>query len=195
MKNHPIATALALAEKVHSGQRWKESSVPFIYHPLGVASLVLFFGGDMAQAQAAILHDTLTEGKSCEEISREFGVEVGDLVRAFQDPPEVKQGEWEWAQIKKAYLNKLQSLPQRALFTCICEELHEITILNLELKTKEQIVLKRYPVPGRDIGWYFKSVLSIAYNRLAEEKYQPLVSEFATQTKTLSQRVFEGVPN
>jgi hypothetical protein len=156
---------------------------------------VLFYGGDEVQAIAALLHDTIAETISPKEIEASLGKEVADLVRAFEDPPEVPSLPKEWAQIKKAYLNKVKALPDRSLFVVICEELHELTTLNIELKSLGTEVWKRYPVPGRDVGWYFREVLSIAYQRLNSPANNAFVSEFATQTKRLSDRVFEGNEN
>jgi (p)ppGpp synthase/HD superfamily hydrolase len=193
MKNHSLAAALEWAEKVHSTQKWKNTSQPFLHHPLAVAALVLFYGGDFQQAQAALLHDLIGEGVSCDEIAKQFGEATADLVRVFEDPPEVSVGKWEWSEAKKAYLKKVESLSERSLLVIACEELHELTTLNLDLKSLGRDVWNRYPVPGRDVGWYFRTLLNILYPKLNEVRSKALVSEFATQTKLLSNVVFEGM--
>lgn len=188
-----LTAAFDFSEKLHRNRKWKNGETLFLHHPLGVASFVLFYGGDESQAQAALLHDTLGEGATLGQIEQKFGKGVRDLVQAFEDPPEVNLSTMEWAAIKKAYMKKIETLPPRAVFVIACEELHEITILNQELKTNELKVWKQYPVPGRDLGWYFKNLASIFYKKLSEPQYQGLISEFAAQTKVLSNRVFEGI--
>jgi (p)ppGpp synthase/HD superfamily hydrolase len=188
-----LTSAFDFAENLHRNRKWKNGEITFLHHPIGVASLVLFYGGDQSQAQAALLHDTLGEGATLTQIQEKFGKEVRELVEAFEDPPGVNSQTMEWANIKKAYISKIETLPTRAVFVIACEELHEITTLNQELKSNTIKVWKHYPVPGRDLGWYFKNLASVFYKKLDEPKYQSLVSEFATQTKILSNRVFEGI--
>ncbi|MBM4316539.1 MAG: HD domain-containing protein [Deltaproteobacteria bacterium] len=195
MKKSALGTALEWAAKIHFDQKWKNGKSSFLHHPLGVASLVLFYGGDEAQATAALLHDTIAANISTKEIEAQFGKEIANLVRAFEDPPEVSTLSNEWAQIKKAYLNKVKALPDRSLSVVLCEELHELTTLNIELRSLGSDVWRRYPVPGRDVGWYFRELLSIAYQRLNSPSHSAFISEFATQTKRLSDRVFEGNEN
>jgi (p)ppGpp synthase/HD superfamily hydrolase len=190
-----LAAALEFAQEFHGSQTWKQDKKSFLHHPLGVASLVLFYGGDSVQAQAALIHDTICEGATVHQIEAIFGSEVRSLVEAFQDPPEARNEKLEWSEIKNAYFNKIKGLEDRACFVIVCEELHELTCLNLDLKTQGAKVWERYPVPGRDLGWYYKSLLSIVYAKLSRESYRALVTEFAAQTKVLSLRVFEGIEN
>lgn len=194
MLHSQLAEALEFASKIHQGKNWKDTSRPFIYHPMAVASLVLFYGGDEVQAQAAILHDTIVEGShNLDEIEKQFGPDVANLVRAFEDPPEAFQVNLSWADKKKAYLTKIEKLSPYALLLIACEELHELATLNQDIKYLGAQSWKRYPVPGRDIGWYYKTLATILYHRLNEERYRPLISEFASETKRLTHQVFEGI--
>lgn len=61
---------------------------------MGVASFVLFYGGDESQAQAALLHDTLGDGATLNQIEKTFGKEVRDSVGAFEDPPKLIPTPW-----------------------------------------------------------------------------------------------------
>ena len=190
--DHKLAEALDFARRIHHTKTWKETSRPFIHHPMAVASLVMFYGGNNSQTIAALLHDTISETAKIDEIGKQFGAEVADLVRAFEDPPEVLQNKLEWSEAKKAYLKKIETLPIGAVFVVACEELHELSVLIHDAKYLGSQVWKRFPVPARDIGWYYKSLTSILYHKLKDPHYQTLVAEFATQTKILSNQVFEG---
>ncbi len=193
MKSPKLTEAFGLAVKIHQHKKWKKTERAFLHHPLGVASLVQFYGGDEEQVQAALIHDTLSEGVTYEEIHHQFGIEVANLVKAFEDPPEVAALKMNWAQSKRGYIQKIEHLPPRAIFVIACEELHELMAIIHDAKYFGASVWNNYPVPGRDLGWYYKTLTSTFYTQLSEEKYRPLVSEFASQTKILSNRVFEGI--
>jgi len=193
MNGSRIPEALTFAVKAHQSKKWKDTDRPFIHHPLAVAAMVQFYGGNDVQAQAAILHDTITEGVSVQELHKLFGLEVAELVSAFEDPPEVNQLKMNWADGKKAYIKKIENLPPQSVLVIACEELHELTVLLHDLKSQGSKVWNRYPVPGRDLGWYYKLLTATLYKKLTEDKYRPLISEFANQTKILTNQVFEGI--
>ena len=46
MMTDKIAQALALAVEAHDGQKRKGTNIPYIAHPMGVASLALDHGAD-----------------------------------------------------------------------------------------------------------------------------------------------------
>ena len=49
--------AVTLARTLHASQRRKGTSIPYVSHLIGVASLVLDDGGSEDEAIAALLHD------------------------------------------------------------------------------------------------------------------------------------------
>ncbi|GAB6032108.1 Guanosine-3',5'-bis(diphosphate) 3'-pyrophosphohydrolase MESH1 [Chamberlinius hualienensis] len=73
----------------HKDQRRKDvEQTPYINHPLGVAQILSEEGGvtDIATILAAILHDTVEDtDTNFEEIEKEFGNEVADIVREVTD--------------------------------------------------------------------------------------------------------------
>ena len=87
----PLSTrfdhALLFAAQVHRDQGHK-SGIPYISHLLGVASIVLDYGGDEEMAIAALLHDAVEDHggrpmlKMIEQI---FGVRVAKIVDGCTD--------------------------------------------------------------------------------------------------------------
>src|SRR5664279_3001278 len=61
----PLSTrfdhALLFAAQVHRNQERKKSGIPYVSHLLGVASIVLDYGGDEEMAIAALLHDAVED--------------------------------------------------------------------------------------------------------------------------------------
>ena len=80
--------AFLYAHELHGDQCRKGTLVPYMAHLMGVASLVLEYGGDEEQAIAALLHDAIEDCghlTSYEEIRRRFGERVTAIVRACTD--------------------------------------------------------------------------------------------------------------
>ncbi|MFM1942883.1 MAG: guanosine-3,5-bis(diphosphate) 3-pyrophosphohydrolase [Verrucomicrobiota bacterium] len=83
-----IEAAWFAAER-HRGQRRKDVvGTPYIYHPLGVAEILVREGGveDLVILQAALLHDVLEDtATSAGELAARFGDEVCGLVVELTD--------------------------------------------------------------------------------------------------------------
>ncbi|MGB2788605.1 MAG: HD domain-containing protein, partial [Dokdonella sp.] len=79
--------ALDYARVAHAAQVRKGSSIPYLYHLLGVASLVIEFGGDEDQAIAGLLHDVIEDcGEPHRALVRaQFGDAVADIVEDCTD--------------------------------------------------------------------------------------------------------------
>ena len=73
--------AVEFAQKVHKEQK-RESGEPYFVHPEAVADMVMDMGMDANCVIAAMLHDTVEDGKgvTIETIEKEFGSEVAKLV-------------------------------------------------------------------------------------------------------------------
>lgn len=83
-----IVKATAYAIAAHTGQKRKNGS-DYYHHPLEASSLVHDAGGSEDTIVAAILHDTVEDTKvTREDIEREFGTAVRDLVEAVTNLPE-----------------------------------------------------------------------------------------------------------
>jgi guanosine-3',5'-bis(diphosphate) 3'-pyrophosphohydrolase len=85
MSHADLLKATHFAAEKHSGQKRKDAfGTPYINHPLGVATNILDIGGidDLTTLQGAVLHDTVEDtAATFEELEKQFGKEVADLVR------------------------------------------------------------------------------------------------------------------
>jgi GTP pyrophosphokinase len=104
-----IEEALNYAKEVHKGQK-RRSGKDYITHPFEVARVLASIGADEDLIIAALLHDTIEEGKNKEKIEKEifekFGSSIYFMVRAMSKDPEItdkdEQYEEYLEQIKKA---------------------------------------------------------------------------------------------
>jgi len=81
--------AFLFAAEKHAGQARKASTIPYIAHLMGVASLVLEFGGDEDMAIAALLHDVVEDcggAPMLKEVQRRFGSRWRRLSMAARTP-------------------------------------------------------------------------------------------------------------
>jgi guanosine-3',5'-bis(diphosphate) 3'-pyrophosphohydrolase len=74
-----VRRAFELARERHAGKR-RASGVPYLAHPLGVATVVADLGLDAVSVEAALLHDAVEEGLvTLEEVAGQFGPEVAKI--------------------------------------------------------------------------------------------------------------------
>ena len=122
------------ARVAHAAQVRKGSNIPYLYHLLGVASLVMEFGGNEDQAIAGLLHDTIEDcGAEHEQLIRtQFGDAVADIVVACTDGTaegksslvDAEAKKRDWMQRKLTYLAHLADAPDAILLVSACDKLH-----------------------------------------------------------------------
>ncbi len=162
-----FSRAVDYARIAHAAQFRKGSDIPYIYHLLGVASLVIEFGGSEDQAIAGLLHDTLEDcGASHEAVIREqFGDAVAAIVKDCTDGtaegkvshtnPEAKRRDW--IERKLAYLAHLRTAPEQTLLVSACDKLHNARAIVQDLENPDvgTRVFERF-TGGREgtLGYY-----------------------------------------
>ena len=99
-----VAKAMDFAAQKHTDQRRKGSNdEPYINHPAEVAYLLASTGADVETVAAGYLHDTVedTETKH-EEILREFGENISDIIREVTDDKSLPKAERKRLQLEHA---------------------------------------------------------------------------------------------
>ena len=132
------------ARIAHAAQVRKGSNIPYLYHLLGVASLVMEFGGNEDQAIAGLLHDTIEDcGAEHEQLIRtQFGDAVADIVVACTDGTaegkstlvDAEAKKRDWMQRKLAYLAHLADASDEALLVSACDKLHNARAIVQDMK-------------------------------------------------------------
>ncbi|WP_460728903.1 HD domain-containing protein [Lysobacter rhizosphaerae] len=136
--------AVDYARIAHAAQVRKGSGIPYLYHLLGVASLVIEFSGSEDQAIAGLLHDTLEDCGAHHEpiIRKEFGDTVADIVLACTDGTAESKGEHttpeakkrDWLARKQAYIAHLTEAPDHVLLVSGCDKLHNARAIVQDLE-------------------------------------------------------------
>ena len=166
----------------HAEQRRKGSEVPYVSHLLQVAGLVLEHGGDVDQAVAGFLHDSLEDATSPEQrraregiLRDEFGEDVLRMVRACTD---TQEGEFlgnktPWKERKSRYLEHLVHADARCALVTACDKRHNLGAMVGDMRAHGVQYLDRFNAGASDQVWYFEGVVEALRERipgrLAEE--------------------------
>src|SRR5215475_4013150 len=124
-------------------------------------AFVLEAGGDAAQAAAALLHDTLEDGEdvTAEQLRREFGADVAEIVVACSDllPDDTRERKSRWSDRKRRYLAQLASAAPRVRLVAACDKLHNLRTLIADLREHGPDTLARFTASPEQTRWYYES--------------------------------------
>jgi (p)ppGpp synthase/HD superfamily hydrolase len=166
--------AIAFAADKHKGQTRKASTIPYIAHLMGVASLVLEAGGDEDLAIAALLHDVVEDcggAPMLREVRRRFGHRVAAIVDictdadTFPKPP--------WRERKEKYIGRLEEADAGARLVSVADKLNNVRSILSDYRAIGESVWSRFN-GGRDgTLWYYRTLrdefLRGATNRLTRD--------------------------
>lgn len=151
--------AFLFAAEKHSGQTRKASTIPYIAHLMGVASLVLEAGGDEDLAIAALLHDVVEDCGGVpmlKEVRRRFGPRVAKVVDGCTDadiypkPP--------WRERKEKYIRRLRQEGPDTRLVSAADKLNNVRSIVSDYRAIGESVWSRFN-GGRDgTLWYYRTL-------------------------------------
>jgi (p)ppGpp synthase/HD superfamily hydrolase len=153
--------ALLYAHALHGDQHRKGTTVPYIAHLMGVASLVLEYGGDEDLAIAALLHDAIedcADRTSYAEIGRRFGERVTEIVRACTDVDTTPKPPW--LERKEAYVARVAHEPADARLVSAADKLYNVRTLLKDYRLVGDAVWSRFTGDKRDPLWYYRTLVT-----------------------------------
>jgi GTP pyrophosphokinase len=175
--------ALLYAFELHRAQRRKISGTPYVAHLLGVAGLVLEYGGNEDTAIAALLHDSVEDQGGApvrEEIRRRFGSTVVEIVDGCTDtdvspkPP--------WRERKERQLAHAATARHEVRLVLAADKLHNLRALMRDYRVAGETIWESFR-GGRDgTLWYFTHMLASlrhAGNFPLLDDYSRTLDEFA----------------
>ena len=166
--------ALLFATRKHAGQHRKGTTVPYVAHLLGVASLVLEAGGDEDLAIAALLHDVVEDcggAPMLKEIRRRFGERVAHVVDGCTDtdldpkPP--------WRQRKEDYIAHLRTADADTRLVSAADKLHNARSIVATYREIGDRVWERFHGKRDGTLWYYRTLL----DEFQRKKSIPLIRE------------------
>lgn len=190
--------ALLFATRAHSGQWKKGTTVPYIAHLLGVASLVLDAGGDEDLAIAALLHDVVEDCGGLpmlKKVRKLFGTRVAHIVDACSDyRGSAGSLKPEWRKRKEAYLHHLRVADSDVRLVSAADKLHNSRQILADYREIGDKVFERFTGKREGTLWYYdallKEFLRTKRNRLVNE-LERVVRDLQAMTARPSKRVSE----
>lgn len=154
-----FSEALTYAYTIHAAQIRKGSNVPYISHLLAVSALVIENGGTEDQAIAALLHDAVEDQGGldrADDIARQFGPEVRDMVLACTDA--VTEPKPDWHIRKRTYVARLAAKSTAALLVTLADKTHNAQTITDDRARVGEAVWDRFSQPKADTLWYYKAL-------------------------------------
>ncbi len=187
--------AFNFAAEKHAGQTRKASAIPYVAHLMGVASLVLEFGGDEDMAIAALLHDVVEDcggAPMLKEVRRQFGSRVAKIVDGCTDsdvypkPP--------WRERKETYIQHLKSADAETRLVSAADKLNNVRSILADYREVGESVWDRFK-GGRDgTLWYYKTLLQEFLRRKPNRLVRELELEIRELEATVSQTDGATIP-
>ena len=167
-----IEKAVNYATKAHEGQVRKGGDIPFISHPIAVASMILSHCSEKTVA-AALLHDTIEDTDvTYEDLVREFGKEVADMVLDVTE----KDKSASWKDRKTALLNEIPDFPIESLKIKTADNYHNLSSIEYDLMIEGEKTWDKFNAPKTDQKWYFTSLVAAIEKRANKENDETLSS-------------------
>ncbi len=155
--------ALLFAAEVHRHQDRKRSGIPYLSHLLGVASIVLDYGGDEDLAIAGLLHDAAEDhgGRAMlHTIEQMFGPRVAKVVDGCtdsygdEDKPKPK-----WYPRKLRYLHRVRKEDAETRFVSAADKLYNTRAILRDLRQAGDSAFDRFSAPKAKVLWYYRSLV------------------------------------
>jgi (p)ppGpp synthase/HD superfamily hydrolase len=152
--------AFSFAAEKHAGQTRKASTIPYIAHLMGVASLVLEFGGDEDLAIAALLHDVVEDcggAPMLKEVGRRFGMRVAKIVDGCTDSDTYPKPPWRAR--KESYIRHLKSADAETRMVSAADKLNNVRSILSDYREVGESVWARFMGGREGTLWYYRALL------------------------------------
>jgi (p)ppGpp synthase/HD superfamily hydrolase len=181
--------ALAYAAQLHRRQLRNGTTIPYISHLLGVASIALEIGADEDQAIAALPHDAVEDQggeATLGAIGERFGGGVASIVADCTDTDEQRRPPWR--ERKERYIARLATKPERSLLVSLADKTHNARAILDDLVVHGPALWDRFTGGRHGSLWYY-GALAAAFQQVlpgvAADRLSFIVAEM--------QRVAAGV--
>lgn len=147
-----------VAEK-HAGQTRKASTIPYIAHLMGVASLVLEAGGDEDLAIAALLHDVVEDCGGMpmlKEVRRKFGKRVAKVVDGCTDTDTEPKPPWRAR--KENYIRHLKGSDADTRLVAAADKLNNVRSILSDYRAIGESVWSRFNGGREGTLWYYRTL-------------------------------------
>src|ERR1700686_1011430 len=158
--------AFLFAAEKHKGQTRKASTIPYIAHLMGVASLVLEAGGDEDLAIAALLHDVVEDcggAPMLKEVRRRCGQRVAKVVDGCTDADTYPKPPWR--ERKEKYLRHLLTVDADTRLVSAADKLNNVRSILSDYRAVGESVWSRFNGGREGTLWYYRTLRDVFLRR------------------------------
>ena len=175
MANKPLDTvlldrAIVFAVRAHAGTERRGKGFPYIVHPMEAIEIVSTITSDQELLAAAALHDTIEDTDvTVEDIRREFGDRIADLVHAESDRfTEGVSEEDSWHERKQAAIERLAAAPHDAKIVAMGDKLSNMRAIWRDYQSKGDELWKIFHVTDKaSHEWHYRG-LAVSLSELSD---------------------------
>jgi (p)ppGpp synthase/HD superfamily hydrolase len=181
--------AFEFAAEKHAGQTRKASTIPYIAHLMGVASLALEFGGDEDLAIAALLHDVVEDcggAPMLKEVRRRFGKRVAKVVDGCTDADTLPKPPWQ--ERKERYIRHLKDADAETRLVSAADKLNNVRSILADYREVGEAIWERFNGGRAGTLWYYRALL----DEFRRGKPNRLIREFDLAVKELEEMTQDG---
>lgn len=184
-----VEEAIVFATSAHEGQTRRKSQIPYIVHPMEVASIIATVTDDLKTIAAGILHDTVEDcGVDPEELRAKFGDDVAEIVLGESEEVGLSGSRSDtWLYRKQKSIDDLRATTDKRIkILWLADKLANIRSFHrLYLKDKDKMWEPFHQKDPKVQLWYYKEILdclsefkgTLAYTEL-EEKIKIIFGEY-----------------
>ena len=154
--------AFEFAAEKHKNQTRKASTIPYIAHLMGVASLVLEAGGDEDLVIAALLHDVVEDcggAPMLKEIHRRFGARVAKVVDGCTDADTYPKPPWR--ERKEKYIRHLKAADADTKLVSAADKLNNVRSILSDYRAIGESVWSRFKGGREGTLWYYRTLRDV----------------------------------
>lgn len=162
--------AIVFAVKAHHNTERRGKGFPYIVHPMETVEIVSTITSDQELLAAAALHDTIEDTDvTVENIRREFGDRIADLVHAESDRfTEGVSEEDSWHERKQAAIERLAAAPHDAKIVAMGDKLSNMRAIWRDYQSKGDELWKIFHVTDKaSHEWHYRG-LAVSLSELSD---------------------------
>lgn len=159
MLSDKLSKAFDMAASLHQGQIRKGSGEPYLSHVMGVASLVIRYGGNVNETAGALLHDAAEDcggEATLSLIRKEINPEVEAIVRGCSDCLEVPKPPWR--KRKEIFINSLYSASPSILLVSNCDKIYNLGTILDDYSIHGEKLWGRFTGKKEGTLWYYRTL-------------------------------------
>lgn len=180
--------AIIFAVRAHHNTERRGKGFPYIVHPMEAVEIVATITPDQELLAAAALHDTIEDTDvTIEDIRREFGLRVAELVHAESDQfTDGVSEEDSWHDRKQAAINRLAAASHEAKIVAMGDKLSNMRAIWRDYQTKGDDLWQIFHVKDKaSHEWHYRGLadaLSELSDTFAYQEFVRLIDDVFEHT-------------